>query len=474
MSNRDELNGIDPKILKRSPLITKQGYELYLKMREHTDAPKWTYTAGDMVGKTELKYIKIFKAGLKKKRRKENIGDRPPLSLLKKFNLLHKRIISFMQRVPEEGFLNFDWEKIHTMCREDIAKYPEKLIPVDADLERMNIYQTAGTTGHALMVPNAAEGTGCYLPMLDFVLARYGVKPVYKPGRVACFLIGAQKKTVTYPTVLSYWKQSGFAKININPSEWPTSTSPHHFFTAFKPQFLTGDPISFAEMLRMQIPVKPAALVTTAVAMSAGLKRKLATHYNCPVIDWYSLTETGPIGYFCPKSDAYHILPHDIYVEALDSKGRKVAAGKRGEITISGGRNPFLPLLRYRTGDWGRLDFTACTCGDIMPRIFELEGREPVIFRAFDGKPINPIDVSRIIRAFPIVQHQFLQKKNGACEIAVRPIISDDSSFLANLQAALLGLFGAVKISVKLDMKMGNRKKSKKIIPYKSQCLLYD
>ena len=34
-----------------------------------------------------------------------------------------------------------------------------------------------------------------------------------------------------------------------------------------------------------------------------------------------------------------------------------VPAGERGEITLTGGFNFCLPLLRYRTGDFASLDF---------------------------------------------------------------------------------------------------------------------
>ena len=61
----------------------------------------------------------------------------------------------------------------------------------------------------------------------------------------------------------------------------------------------------------------------------------------------------------------------------------------RGEIAVTGGRNPFVPLLRYRTGDWGRLDYGRCPCGDRMPRLLDLEGRPPVVFRRPDGSPVR-------------------------------------------------------------------------------------
>src|SRR5262249_46519873 len=151
----------------------------------------------------------------------------------------------------------------------------------------------------------------------------------------------------------------------------------------------TGDPISFAEMLRLDLPARPMALVTTSVAMSPALRDQLQARYAAPVIDWYSLVETGPIGYICPRGGAYHLLPPDLHVEALRADGSPVLDGERGEIAVTGGRNPFAPLLRYRTGDWGRLDRSPCPCGDPTLRIVDLEGRSPVLLRSSDGTPVS-------------------------------------------------------------------------------------
>src|SRR5262249_33204979 len=161
-------------------------------------------------------------------------------------------------------------------------------------------------------------------------------------------------------------------------TEWPREGSQRRYFEAFAPRLLTGDAISFAEMLRMDLPARPAALVTTSVAMSPALKARLASAYEAPVIDWYSLVETGPIGYGCPKGNGFHVLPHDVHVEAVNPDGAPCAPGERGEIAVTGGRNPLFPLLRYRTGDFGRIAYDVCPCGDGMPRLLDLEGRAPV------------------------------------------------------------------------------------------------
>ena len=185
---------------------------------------------------------------------------------------------------------------------------------------------------------------------------------------------------------------------------------------------MTGDPVGLAEMMRWEIKFRPAALISTAVSLNPGLQAGLGEYYHCPVIDWYSVTETGPVAYACPHGRGLHVLPGDIYVEAVDEEGFPVAEGESGELAVTGGRNPFLPLLRYRTGDWGRIDNSRCSCGDPHPRILDLKGRAVVLFRAVDGSFVNQADIGRVMRDFDFVQHEFIQRADGSCEVNLSPM----------------------------------------------------
>jgi phenylacetate-CoA ligase len=461
------------KLRRLTPLITEDDARFLGAMRQSPHAPQWNSHAGDMLSAGDILTLKRFRQGLER-RPERSLSDGPSDALIAAIHALRPTVLAFMERLHEGMDLRRDWALVGLTSREDIALRPETLIPMDLPLDRMVVYRTAGTTGHSLYVPNDPVAVGCYQPMMEFALARHGAAFNPAPGSVACFLVGAQARTVTYPTVLSYWKGAGFAKLNLNPGQWPQPQSPDEYFAQFPPMFLTGDPISFAHLMKMGIQVKPSAMITTAVAMSQGLKKTLATRFNCPVIDWYSLTETGPIAYACPKGDGYHLLSDDLYTEVVDAEGRPLPAGVRGEIAVTGGRNPFLPLLRYRTGDFGAMEFGPCPCGDAAPRLTGMEGRKPVLFKRSDGSIVNPVDISTALREFPIVQSEFSQEMDLTCRLVIRPLFPSLAAREGAIRRAVAAAMGEdIPLTVEFDPNLGDRQEGK-TMPFRSGFLLED
>ena len=109
------------------------------------------------------------------------------------------------------------------------------------------------------------------------------------------------------------------------------------------------------------------------------------------------------------------LLSHRLYVEVLDPAGRPCPPGERGEVTLTGGFNPFLPLLRYRTGDWASLDLS----DPRRLRLVDLHGRAPVVFTAADGRPVNNIDVTAALKHLALPQYSLHQAADGSLRLRV-------------------------------------------------------
>ncbi len=261
------------------------------------------------------------------------------------------------------------------------------------------------------------------------------------PDRVSIIQICAQDKTVTNCTVMSYLNGAGFAKINLHPNDWQNPNDPVSFLDDCNAEIYTGDPFSFHALMQLPLQIKPKALLSSATALSPGLRQQLQTHFDCPVIDIYSMNESGPVAFSSPPphaNSAHHqIFPHNIYVEILDENLRPCPPKERGQIVLTGGINPCLPLLRYATGDYAALDDSASVPGLHL----NSKAAHPSPSGATDGRHFNSVDVSTTLHPFALSFLQLHQNADGSLILETNA----EDSLQAPVTAALKKLFGSAQ-----------------------------
>jgi phenylacetate-CoA ligase len=463
MTDYDDFNSVSPVLdaksirdrRERNPLITEAGFRNFLRIKHHPNAPVWNFETGDRIETPDLAAHAAFAGALTGIRRP--FSPEPPPEILSWVRSMRLNVSAFAERLPADLDTERDWAAIRPVTREDIAARLHTVVPLDADLSRLITYDTSGTTGHAIAVPTHPRVLAQVLAMMTYVMDRYDIPLDVGPEMTACLNVGAQAMSVVFPNIMTVWREAGFAKVNLHPDGWRSPDDVHRFFREMAPPVVTGDPVAFAEMLRLGIDHRPEILFTTALSLPSGLKERLEIHYGCPVVDWYAVSETGPIGYACRESDGFHLLPHDIYVEILDDRDRPLPPGETGDIAVTGGRNPYLPLLRYRTGDRGAMETAPCPCGEPTPRIRLHDGRRPVLFQSESGAPVNPIDIGRLLRGVAFVQYRMVQREDRSCDLTLRPILKDQAIDRVSIERKLKLLFGAaIDIRIHVDPTPGD------------------
>jgi phenylacetate-CoA ligase len=408
------------------PLIDDPGRKLLEALREHPNAPRYTHVGCDRLTAHGLERVRAFETEMQTASKFWRHGEIP--TWLADFAEMCYRDVPFYRR---NGFVPDDFFAIPTCTRENLAREPWSFVPDPLPLDDMALYQTSGTTGHPLNIITHPEPLALYIPLIRAALATRGVRLEQANGKVAIVVVCFQKSTWTYVSVSPVLDNAGMIKINLNPADWRNPDDRAKFLDDCAPQIFTGDPISFAELIRLPLRTHPRALVSTSMVLLPGLRDQLERHFDCPVLDIYSMNETGPIA--VARDDGFELLHHRLYVEILDANSAPCEPGTRGEIVVSGGINPFLPLLRYRTGDYARLEFRE---RELI--LVDLEGRRPVIFRSNDGRSINNIDISIALKPFALTQYALHQFADGALRLRVRGFITNESE----LRHAVLTLFG--------------------------------
>ena len=198
---------------------------------------------------------------------------------------------------------------------------------------------------------------------------------------------------------------------------------------------MLGDPHAFAALGEINIQRPPQVMVSCITHLSDAFAAQLAARYGAQVIDIYALTEAGIVA--VKTQHGHAVLPPDLHLEILDENDQPCLAGAVGEITLTGGRNPYLPLLRYRTGD-----FASLAWHNGQATLVGLEGRRPVLFPT-SQRVVHSMEVTRLLRKYSLVRYQLHQDERGAFrfryrgaidELEVRDAISELLGHPASLQ----------------------------------------
>jgi phenylacetate-CoA ligase len=438
----------------RAPAMTERAWHGLERVLQHPDAPRYNRTLGDRVGTAELAALETFQAALVARPREAAAA--PSSATIDFVEALRSRLF-LLDDLPEGFDVARDFESLPTTDRDALAHHLEDLVPRDLSIDHAIVYSTSATTGHAVIIPSHPSATVQNLAHLQRAISLNGAR--IDPCEGAPFAINAsmQRQTYVFATSMSGWKGAVFAKLNFEPHDWAGgAASRDRFLRDFAPAFVSSEPIALAESLRLGIPLRPAVVISSALTLRPELADQLRAAWGTTVIDLYSMTETGPIAASLPGIAGHVVLLPDLFVEVLDPGGERLPDGARGEITVTGGRNPYLPLVRYRTGDHGRLATVMLPDGRPARTILDLDGRAPVAFRATDGERVSSVDVARRIRPLaPFVQHALHQRADGSVELRLRPLPSIPIP-REDFEHTLRDLFGRdARVDVVVDPALG-------------------
>ena len=441
---------------ERIPLITPAAWRGLKRVLQHPSAPRYNRTIGDRVGEAEMEGLAAFRQLLQARPALE--ADAAPSSAMTDWlEALRERVLH-LQALPRGFDLARDFERIPATSREDITRHLEQLVPHDADLEPAVVYSTSGTTGHPVIIPSHAGAMVKNLAHLELLAALHGAGAEPREGEPFMLNVSAQQRTYVFATAMSGLRGAVFTKLNLSLHDWAGGAAARaHFIDEYAAPWVASEPLTMAEMVRLGLPFRPRMIVSSAVELSAELSERVAAALGTKVVDLYSSTETGPIAASVPELLGKHVvLLPDVFVEALGEDDRRVPDGELGEITVTGGRNPYLPLIRYRTGDHGRLSSVTLPDGRRARAISGLSGRAPVRFEAHDGRPVSSVDVARSIRPIsPFVQQRFVQRADRSVELRLRPLPSVPIAVEA-MEQVLREIFGKdASIAVVIDEQLG-------------------
>lgn len=204
------------------------------------------------------------------------------------------------------------------------------------------------------------------------------------------------------------------------------------------------------------------ALELTSEPISTEDKESVKRKFLTPILNTFSCAEAGPIGFECPENPGkFHVHAHRIILEIVSKNGKVLQPGKRGEIAVTAMDRTVTPIIRFLTGDIGKIIPKQCPCKRSLP-LFEFSGRRGDEITLPNGKKIRSvflysslkkIHIGAIARAFQIRQ---IAKSKINVFIIPRKNFTNRNKYKKKINSALDRLFNcpSVKINIKKVKKL--------------------
>ncbi len=223
----------------------------------------------------------------------------------------------------------------------------------------------------------------------------------------------------------------------------------------FGPDVIYGHPsdcVEFANLVTAQSGLlRPRVIATYGEHLSESTRQFLSDTFGGALVnDAYAMFEFGTIASQCTQG-TYHVANDKLFIEIIDYEGSApVAQGQPGEIVITGFSNPTMPLIRYRTGDLGKLGVNNCSCGQRGQVIDEVVGRDAGFTDLIDGTQARIDGLVRIVRRAPVLRYQIVRHSGRLFELLVLPMPGVTLSHLDPVQAALESALPGATVKARL------------------------
>ena len=162
------------------------------------------------------------------------------------------------------------------------------------------------------------------------------------------------------------------------------------------------------------------------------MRQKIEENFGIIATDNYGMSElTGPgVSGECEYRCGLHVWEDHFIPEIIDPEtGEVLPAGSTGELVITPLFQEALPLLRYRTGDITRLDYSPCACGRTHVRMEKVQGRSDDMM-IIKGVNVFPSQIESVLLGVDQVGPHYLlilRRKNFLDTLEVQIELIDGS-----------------------------------------------
>jgi phenylacetate-coenzyme A ligase PaaK-like adenylate-forming protein len=201
----------------------------------------------------------------------------------------------------------------------------------------------------------------------------------------------------------------------------------------FRPTHLTAYASVLHEIARAieagQLTLKPE--LQQVVNISERLMPQAREHYaevfGATVLDDYGMGECMFLTNGCRAGGGMHVNADWALLEVVDENNQPVPSGQKGaKVLVTNLANYVQPIIRYEVGDIVTMATEPCLCGNNMPLIAAIEGRDSDMFYIETNEGARPLQPSvfelALGRMLDAREFQIVQEENTRFRIRVEPL----------------------------------------------------
>lgn len=273
-----------------------------------------------------------------------------------------------------------DFSHLPMMTPGDVSGGPEQLLCVSQDeIARVVTLQSSGTTGPPKRIfhtEDDLEATRDYFA--------WGIRNLVGPGETAFVLMPGDRPGGVGTLLVDALSRSGARAVPHGVMENSAAALDHCL--SEEASCIVG-PASHVNMLacaweKRELPKDQIRSVLLCWDVTPdAVMRNVERAFGCRVFRHWGMIETGLGGAVeCAPGSGLHLRETDVYIEIVSPQtGDLLPDGEFGELVVTTPLRRGMPLIRYRTGDAGRLLPGQCACGSPLRRL------DPLVYRMADG-----------------------------------------------------------------------------------------
>lgn len=395
----------------------------------------------------EKRQIQLFKAQM------EYVIERSPM---------YRRKYGKVGVEPEDIKTVEDIQKLPFTTKDELLKSQKEHPPYGdfkciAVEEAVRIFQTSGTTGTPLKIPlSKRDWFVHYYDQFMYFTHGYGIET-----RDICFF------PFNYGLFIAWWgiqaamEQQG---VTIIPGGGQSSENRIRNIIEWGATVVCGTPTyiiylgELAEQLGADLPGSAVRVVVTAGEPGAQVpatKSRIEALWGAKNYDDIGSTEISNFGFECEEQKGTHIIESMFLAECLDPEtGMPVQPGEVGELVLSNLCCESVPLLRYKTRDLVKLNYSRCDCGRSFVRMDGgVLGRADDMFQ-FAGVNIFPSAIENFIREIPEFSSEYqlvVPPKGSGGKLLIKVEASSEEVTSEQMKAALRRLMDTIKFRIQIS-----------------------